>query len=84
MQKTEADNAYVNVGDAGPYESPGNGPYEPPPGYEYESLSVTEVKPSSSPSRRVFWYAVGLSLAVAAVVGIVTGVTLHRLASAGK
>jgi hypothetical protein len=48
---------------------------------EYDTLSVVEITPSRSPNKRVYWYAVGLSLAVAAVVGIITGVTLHLLDS---
>ena len=48
-----------------------------PPPYEGPSASVTTVRTSSNPNpRRVIWYAVGLSLGVAVVAGVVTGLTI--------
>ena len=46
----------------------------PPP--QYDSLSVAEVRPSTSPNRKWMLLTIGVSLGVAVLVGIVTGVTV--------
>ena len=47
----------------------------PPP--RYDSLSAAEVRLSTSPNRKWMFLAVGVSLAVVVLVGIVVGIAVY-------
>jgi hypothetical protein len=48
---------------------------------EYEKVEYTDVKPSRSPNKRMVWFILGVSVAVALLVGLITGITLYALSA---